>query len=473
MLKLNNITLICADTVNPAAAIASMQKSMSKVKFAKCVLCTNVDVQVDGIDIVLIPTLNSKEDYSKFIIFELYKHFNTDYCLIVQHDSSVLFPEAWQDEFLNYDVLGAAWLYTDGRNVGNGGFSLRSKRLQTILGTDPNIKMYSPEDEVIGRLYRQYLEETHGIKYPTDDVADEFAFELREPRCKTFGFHSYFHQPYIPTIVFKRSAALGDCLIAEPLFRHFATLGYNIVLDIPIDYFDLFKQHYFPIKHISQFDSGRIKPERVINLDLAYEVKPRQNYLKSYFEFAGVKNYKLSRPQLFPLESGKTKFFQKYAIVNINDRETPHRNTFGVDWRKVETHLKALGYSVFQVGGVTGQQCGISINTATVGILKHFIAGCDLFIGVDSAPAGIAMAYNKPCVLLFGSVNPDYIHPDLSNTVVIQQPCIYQNCWHSVDGGTSGKPCVFNPSKPPCCISSYEEVIDGINYLVLNKPANI
>jgi len=465
MLKLDRITLICADTKQPAAAIASMQKSMANVCFSRCVLLTNVELDIDGIDIIKIPDLNSKEDYSKFIIYELYKYFDTDYCLIVQHDSWVLFPEAWQDKFYDYDVLGAAWLYTDGRNVSNGGFSLRSHKLQKILGTDSHIEMYSPEDEIIGRLYRQYLEDKYHIKYPSDEVCDEFSYELREPICKTFGYHSYFHQPYSPSIIFRRTAAIGDIIIAEPLFRHFALLGYNIVLDIPIEYFDLFKQHYFPIKHISQFDSGRITPEKVINLDLAYEVKPRQSYLKSYFEFAGVKNYKLSRPQLYPLESGKTKFFQKYAIININDRPTPHRNTFGVDWQRVENHLKSLGYLVFQVGSADNQKCGIPINTASIGILKHFIAGADIFVGVDSAPAGIAMAYNKPCVLLFGSVNPDYIHPDLSNTVIVQQPCIYAGCWH-IEGGTAGKPCVFNESKPPCCVSSYEEVIDGIDQLV-------
>ena len=463
MLKLPNITLICADTKQPAAAINSMRKSMAKVEFAKAVLLTDAELEIEGIEVIKIETLNSKEEYSWFIIKKLYKYFDTDYCLVVQHDSWVLNETAWQDKFFGYDFLGAAWLYIDDRNAANGGFSLRSKKLQTILGTDDKIEIYSPEDEIIGRLYRNYLEEKYNIKFPNDDVCDEFAFELREPRCATFGFHSYFHQPYAPTIILKRTVALGDCIIAEPLMRYYAVKGYNVVLDMPMEYFDLFREHYFPLKHISQFDSGRI-PAKTINLDLAYEVKPRQSYLKSYFEFCGIKDYKLSRPQLYPLESGKTKYFEKYAIIHIDERETPYRNIFGVDWKKVQRHLEALGYTVIQVGKGKHDECGLYFNTAHVRLLKFLIAGCDIFLGVDSAPSHIAMAYNKPCVLFFGSVNPDYIHPDLSNTVVIQQKCIYNGCWH-LEGSTNGQDCRFNKTTPPCCVTNYEEVIDGINKL--------
>lgn len=469
MQHLSKVTLIAIDCYNYGGAVASLKKSMEQCKFASVKFLTDIEIEIDDVEVIQIPTISSKEEYSHFCIKELDKYFDTEFVLLTQHDAWVLDGDAWDDDFYNYDYIGAPWLYVDGRNIGNGGFSLRSKKLQNILSKDFEIRMTSPEDEIIGRLYRNYLEYTYQIKFPTEDVADKFAFELREPTQKTFGFHGYFHKPYQPTIIIKRSGALGDILIAEPLFRYYFNKGYNVVLDIPIQMFDLFSNHYFPIKHISQFDFGRIKPEKTINLDLAYEVKPKQNYLKSYFEFCGIKDYKLSRPILFPYVDEKTKLFKKYAILHIDFRETAHRNVYDVDWKAVKKHLEAYGYNVIQIGKGQHDSVGIEMNTPSIGFLKFVISGCDIFLGIDSAPLGIAMAYGKPCVGFFGSVNPKYIHPDTELLEVIQQPCIYQHCWHTKVGGTEGVKCVIDELKPPCCVPETEQIIDAINKLHIPK----
>ncbi len=96
--------------------------------------------------------------------------------------------------------------------------------------------------------------------------------------------------------------------------------------------------------------------------------------------------------------------------------------------------------------------------------MKYIIAGCSLFLGVDSAPAHIAMAYNKPCILFFGSVNPDYIYSDLSNVKVIQGKCDKQNCWHH-NGGMAGQECFYKGTDKyvQCAISNSDEVIEAIN----------
>lgn len=468
MKELNNITIICIDCYSYGKAVASLQKCNEQVKAARTVLLTDIPLDIEGIEVVQIPTISSKEDYSRFVFKELYKYFDTEFCLIVQQDGWILNGDCWDDEFYNYDVIGAAWLYIDFKNVGNGGFSLRSKKLQTILGTDDFIQASDPEDQAIGRLYRDYLIQKYDIKFPTDDVCDRFSFELREPICKTFGFHGYFHQPYIPTIILKRSAALGDCLIFEPVMRYYAMKGYNIVLDIPQSFFELYTQHYFPVKHISTFDRGRIKPAKEINLDLAYEVKPRQNYLKSYFEFCGIKDYKLTRPQLFPLVDERTKLFKKYAVIHIDNRETPHRNTYGVNWKAVQRYLENNGFTVIQIGKNEHDSCGTEMNTASVGFMKFVIGGSDIFIGADSAPAGIAVAYNKPSVILFGSVNPDYIHPDLTSVEIVQGACDNSFCWHSKNGGTEGVLCKYADTEKylQCCKSDADMVIDAIEKLI-------
>lgn len=468
MKDLSKVTLVAIDCYNYGGAVASLKKSMEQCKFGAVKFLTDIEIEVDNVEVIQIPTISSKEEYSNFCIKELDKYFDTEFVLVTQHDSWVLNGDSWDDNFYSYDYIGAPWLYNDGRNVGNGGFSLRSKKLQNILSKDWEIKISSPEDEIIGRFYRNYLEYTYGIKFSPEEIADKFSFELKEPTQKTFGFHGNFHLPYKPTIIIKRSGALGDIILAEPIMKHYYMNNYNVVLDIPNEAFEMFNNHYFPLKHISQFDSGRIKAEKTINLDLAYEVKPKQNRLKSYFQFCGIKEYKLIRPILYPLVDDKTKMFKKYAVLHIDNKPIPHRNIFGVNWKTVKKHLEAYGYNVIQIGKEEHESVGIEMNTPSIGFLKFLIAGCDIFLGIDSGPLNIAMAYNKPCVGFFGSVNPEYVYPDLTNLQVIQQPCIKQHCYHN-SISTIGIDCEFDKNMPPCCIAETEQVIESINNLHIKK----
>lgn len=462
MKKLEGVSLVCIDCYNYGSAVSALQKSMVQNEFDKVLFLTDIPVKVDGIEVIQIPSIKSKREYSEFVIKQLYKYITTAWVLHIQHDGYTLNGDLFDERLYQYDWAGALWLESDGYANGNGGYKWVSQRLLEVVGTDDNIKATHPEDAQICRTYRDYLEINYGLKWATDEICEGFSFELREPCKPTMGFHGNFHLPYQSTVILKRSAAIGDIIIMEPIMRYYAIKGYSIVVDIPGQFFPLFENHYFPVKHISQFDRGRITPEKEVNLDMAYEVKPNQNYLKSYFEFCGIEDYELTRPQLYPLV-GPTKLFKKYAVIHIDVRDTPHRNTYGVDWKRVQWHLEGIGYTVIQVGSNKHEVCGLEINTDNnLGLLKFIIGGCDIFIGVDSSPAGIAMAYNKPCVLLFGSVNPAYIHPDLKNTIVIQQPCDKQHCWHQI-GGTAGKKCVYDELKPPCCISSSNEVINAIN----------
>lgn len=442
-LQLPQVTCILIDCYNYGPAVHALQKSMEQVDFAAVKFLTDIPLQVEGVEVVQIPRINSKEEYSLFVIKELYKHFDTSHVLVIQHDGYVLDASAWKNEFLDYDYIGAPWLYIDGRNVGNGGFSLRSKRLQHSI----TYKEYygNPEDEHIGRLMRPLLEnDMHGFRFAPEELAESFSFELRQPNQPTFGFHGKFHQPYKPYIVIKRSAALGDCVLLEPVLHYFYEAGYNVVVDIPAQFFDLYSQHYFPVYHLSQIDWGRIKAERTINLDMAYEVKPHQNYLQSYFEMSGVENYVLRRPQLWPQVDERTKPFQKYCVLHIDDREQPERNVqlSAADWLDIKSELYFRGITLIQIGLGQHQTVGLEYNTSTLAHAKWLIAGADLFIGVDSGMSHLAVASNIPSVIFFGSVDPQRIHCDLQHVEALQNPCDKQHCWHFT-GGTAGRTCAY------------------------------
>lgn len=451
---LTRITLVCADTIHPAESVIAMKKCLDLCVFHEAILFTHSNIPIDGIRTIVIPVLNSKEEYSQWIVKELYKHFHTDFCLIVQHDSWILDPSVWTDEFYDYDMIGAPWLESDGMNVGNGGFSLKSKKLQTILGTDPMINVCHPEDSITARLYRPYLEQTHGIRFPSAELADRFAFELREPNQKTFGFHGHFHEPFKPSVLIQRQGALGDVLATEPLLRHFHSKGFHVYLDTAPHFEDLFDDHDFPVRKAREKD-GRISVW-YIDLGTSYETKPDQLHLKSYFEFAGIWNYKISKPTLTKPDRSYGKLFDRYVVLHIDNRPQPFRNVMGVNWGLVVDGLRERGYEVFQVGESEDfiETGAIRMRTPTLAFLKYVIGMADLFIGIDSGPSHLAVAMDIPAIIFFGSVLPELIHPDLSKVSVIRKEgaCDTPGCWHSEIGGTTGKECVVDKEKPPCSV---------------------
>ena len=116
------------------------------------------------------------------------EHVTTDHILFVQWDAMAYNKDMWTNDFLQYDYIGAPWPWAhNGVNIGNGGFSLRSRRLLDAL-QDPHIQSQGRhEDLVIGEYFRPYLE-SKGMRYPTVDVAAQFSYELGDYQ-NSFGFH--------------------------------------------------------------------------------------------------------------------------------------------------------------------------------------------------------------------------------------------------------------------------------------------
>ena len=82
--------------------------------------------------------------------------------------------------------------HDDGMRVGNGGFSLRSRRLLEAL-QDPRIALADAEDETICRTFRPLLEREYGIRFADESLADRFSFEAAYPVGRPFGFHGLFN----------------------------------------------------------------------------------------------------------------------------------------------------------------------------------------------------------------------------------------------------------------------------------------
>lgn len=192
-LKLPNVTLLIVDCVDLKRAINAIDISTREVEFGEIKLLTSINTDYEHA--VSIDPITSKEQYSEFCIKQLNEFVDTDYVLVIQYDGFVIGgKKAWKSEFLNYDYIGAPWNYVDGMNVGNGGFSLRSKKLLRLLSEDNHISLYHPEDNRIGRMYRPYLE-SKGIVFAPEGLAWQFAIECGNKwgwnYKGQFGFHGF------------------------------------------------------------------------------------------------------------------------------------------------------------------------------------------------------------------------------------------------------------------------------------------
>jgi hypothetical protein len=196
MLALPDVTLCCVDTANHALALRALALSRDQISFARTVLVSDrpLDAAVaQSIEIALIPPLASRDAYSDFVLKSLLPHVATSHVLLVQWDGYVINPAAWDPAFLECDYIGAKWFWhEDGMRVGNGGFSLRSRRLLEAL-QDPAIVRIGAEDTTIGRSFRPLLEREYGIRFASEALADRFSFEVAYPIGKPFGFHGLYN----------------------------------------------------------------------------------------------------------------------------------------------------------------------------------------------------------------------------------------------------------------------------------------
>lgn len=196
-LVLDGVTLVAVDTRSPGMAAQALRRSMAQVRFARALLLTHgADPALggDGLDLVDIGPITSAAAYSHFVLHRLLPHVHTPHVLVTQWDGFVRDATAWRDEFLQYDYLGAPWHdQPAGLSVGNGGFSLRSRRLleatAAVQWPDEH-----PEDEALCRTHRAEMEAT-GLRFAPPELARRFAFENLAPRGPTFGFHGCYHLP--------------------------------------------------------------------------------------------------------------------------------------------------------------------------------------------------------------------------------------------------------------------------------------
>jgi len=209
MLILKNIDAIVIDSKNYFEALRAINVSKKQIEFGNIFFFTDVDkdffdgFDIDKINFIKIQKINNLNDYNNFCL-RIANYSDNDFAMIIHHDGFVMNTDIWSNNFLDYDYIGAPWplnlqmQWGVPNRVGNGGFSLRSKKLLNLINRfESTYGMH--EDMFISNGIKD-IALSEGIKYCDPTTAMKFSFELSchdldatefNPN-KHFGFHGQY-----------------------------------------------------------------------------------------------------------------------------------------------------------------------------------------------------------------------------------------------------------------------------------------
>ena len=208
-IKIPEVTLVAVDcTDRVLGTINALNICARNIDFGRVKLLSHEKPLAlpDFIEYNEIPKISNIDEYNQFMFMDLGDYISTSHCLTVQDHAYILHAELFDPSWLQYDWIGAGWKWMSDSYIchatnehvrnGNGGFSLRSKRLIDLpkkMGWQLRSEQgWANEDGNCCVYYRPEML-ANGIKYAPVEVAARFAYENDIPENSNinafFGFH--------------------------------------------------------------------------------------------------------------------------------------------------------------------------------------------------------------------------------------------------------------------------------------------
>lgn len=195
MITLDNVTLLQLNCLDPDIGVKSLKYSCREINFGNVMLISHERPAnlTDDIEFHQIKKLDHA-GISRFRFESLHEYIKTPYYISIQTDGFIINSSLWNDEFFEYDYIGAPWPslpWNRLNRVGNGGFRFESKRLLDLCS---KIAWNGQHDDVmITNTFKNFFE-SNGCKFPSVEVAAKFSLEHKIPEVEynldnCFGFH--------------------------------------------------------------------------------------------------------------------------------------------------------------------------------------------------------------------------------------------------------------------------------------------
>lgn len=210
MKHIANVTLVAVATTEVDATAKALEHSTRRLSFDKVLLISSYDPNpgCSMYEHIAIQPFGSVGEWGKFVVFSLHEYIHTDHIILIHADGFIINPQSWDDEFLNYDYVGAPWpiprdnfSYRDyfGNIIRMGNSvslrSLKILRMPSEIGLDwaSADHGFFHEDGFLCVQNRHILQ-AHGIVYAPLSVACRFSREKAIPEnegIKPFAFHKW------------------------------------------------------------------------------------------------------------------------------------------------------------------------------------------------------------------------------------------------------------------------------------------
>lgn len=235
-LNLPDVTLFtfCWGTEHVRRSLRAMLIALDQVDFGKRALITDpnktdlnlfqhiidrYDIEVFNSSLSLNENLKDDDEnrsgFCESFVQQTKRYISGDFCLNVQHDSTIIDSSMWTDEFLEYDYVGAPWPMSiiqssdmvNGKianirnTVGNGGFSLRSRK---FVEESSKLEMHHKNEDLNACVFNFEKMVEKGIKFAPPELAAKFSVEHPTPynmfdrdlllTYGSFGFHGEFNK---------------------------------------------------------------------------------------------------------------------------------------------------------------------------------------------------------------------------------------------------------------------------------------
>lgn len=195
MLDLSNVTLLFVETRAHDITKRVIEDCLTKVSFKDVLIYSDQPerIQIPGARYERVHDFPNKREAGQFYYSAAMGRVETDFALMMEWDAGIFDVSKWQPQFLGYDYIGAPWNTNDYMKVGNGGFTLMSKRLGHFLCAH-RAEFPVCTDWDICRNRRPQLEKlAENFTWAPYELAQDFSWELCPRSPDTFGWHGAFH----------------------------------------------------------------------------------------------------------------------------------------------------------------------------------------------------------------------------------------------------------------------------------------
>lgn len=195
MLDLSNVTLLFVETRAHDITKRVIDDCLMKANFGDVLIYSDqpARIPVPGARYELVPDFPNKRLAGQFYYAAAMEKVETDFALLMEWDAGIIDPINWKPEFLGYDYIGAPWNTSDDMKVGNGGFTIMSKRFGHFLCRNRAAFPVCTDWDICRTRRPQINLRPENFTWAPYALAQDFSWELAPRSPVSFGWHGAFH----------------------------------------------------------------------------------------------------------------------------------------------------------------------------------------------------------------------------------------------------------------------------------------